>query len=154
MRYHNLIIGLCSCVSDSECSSVTSQAPHTPESPPRHAPESKYNAWELHSRQPEVQYIFYWMSHYCHQTVFYPPKETINRGSNGKPFIGGSSNNCWLLRLEECLTNNHFPRDWEWQFCEWECWMTLKLTRWRVLQLQANFQPDSIPGRCLKWLCD
>lgn len=47
MRYHTLIINLFSCISDSEFSSITSEAPHTPESPPRQTPESKYNAWEV-----------------------------------------------------------------------------------------------------------
>jgi hypothetical protein len=47
MRYHTLIINLFSCISDSEFSSTTSEAPHTPESPPRQTPESKYNAWEV-----------------------------------------------------------------------------------------------------------
>lgn len=47
MRYHTLIINLFSCISDSEFSNVTPEAPHTPESPPRQTPESKYNAWEV-----------------------------------------------------------------------------------------------------------
>lgn len=47
MRYHSLIINLFSCVSDDEVSSTTSEAPKTPESPPQHLPESKYNAWEV-----------------------------------------------------------------------------------------------------------
>jgi len=47
MRYHTLIINLFSCISDSEFSSITPEAPHTPESPPRQIPESKYNAWEV-----------------------------------------------------------------------------------------------------------
>ncbi|KAJ5929790.1 hypothetical protein N7454_006740 [Penicillium verhagenii] len=47
MRYHTLTINLFSCISNSEFSSITSDAPHTPESPPRQTPESKYNAWEV-----------------------------------------------------------------------------------------------------------
>ena len=46
MRYHALIINLFSCVSHDEVSSTASDAPKTPESPPRPVPESKYNAWE------------------------------------------------------------------------------------------------------------
>ncbi|KAJ5580232.1 uncharacterized protein N7459_006217 [Penicillium hispanicum] len=47
MRYNALIINLFSCISDDETASVTSDAPKTPESPPRPAPASKYNAWEV-----------------------------------------------------------------------------------------------------------
>ncbi|KAJ5096346.1 hypothetical protein NUU61_005702 [Penicillium alfredii] len=47
MRYHALIINLFSCISDDEISSTTSDAPKTPESPPRHTPETKYNVWEV-----------------------------------------------------------------------------------------------------------
>lgn len=47
MRYHTLIINLFSCIGDDEGSSTSFEAPHTPESPPRHTPESKYNAWEV-----------------------------------------------------------------------------------------------------------
>lgn len=47
MRYHSLIINLFSCISDDEVSSTTSEAPKTPESPPRHIPDFKYNAWEV-----------------------------------------------------------------------------------------------------------
>lgn len=47
MRYHTLIINLFSCISEEEIPSTTSDAPKTPESPPRHTPETKYNAWEV-----------------------------------------------------------------------------------------------------------
>lgn len=47
MRYHSLMINLFSCICDDEVSSTTSEAPKTPESPPRHTPESKYNALEI-----------------------------------------------------------------------------------------------------------
>ncbi|KAJ5632111.1 C6 transcription factor [Penicillium lividum] len=47
MRYNTLIINLFSCISESEFSCSTSEAPHTPESPPRPTPESKYNAWDV-----------------------------------------------------------------------------------------------------------
>lgn len=47
MRYHALIINLFSGISDEEVSSTTSEAPKTPESTPRHTPESKYNACEV-----------------------------------------------------------------------------------------------------------
>jgi hypothetical protein len=44
MRHHALTINLFSCISDQE---VTTEAPNTPESPPRQTPEFKYNAWEV-----------------------------------------------------------------------------------------------------------
>lgn len=47
MRYFSLIINLFSCICDDEVSSTASEALKTPESPPRHTPESKYNAWEV-----------------------------------------------------------------------------------------------------------
>lgn len=50
MRYHALIINLFSRISDDETSSAASDAPKTPESPPRPVPESKYNAWEVTQR--------------------------------------------------------------------------------------------------------
>ncbi|KAJ5175603.1 uncharacterized protein N7482_001480 [Penicillium canariense] len=50
MRYNTLIINLFSCISEM-CRSrnTTSEAPNTPESPPRQTPEPnpKYNAWEV-----------------------------------------------------------------------------------------------------------
>jgi len=45
MRYNTLIINLFSCISDDP----SSFEPKTPESPPRHTPESKYNVWEVTS---------------------------------------------------------------------------------------------------------
>ncbi|KAJ5806806.1 C6 transcription factor [Penicillium riverlandense] len=47
MRYHTLIISLFTCTSDEEVSSTTSDAPHTPESPQQHTPETRYNLWEV-----------------------------------------------------------------------------------------------------------
>lgn len=47
MRYHAHIINLIGCICDDEVSITTSDAPKTPESPPRHTPESKYNVWEV-----------------------------------------------------------------------------------------------------------
>lgn len=44
MRYHTLIINLFSCISEDE---VPTFEPKTPESPPRHTPETKYNAAEV-----------------------------------------------------------------------------------------------------------
>ncbi|KAJ5144671.1 hypothetical protein N7448_002063 [Penicillium atrosanguineum] len=44
MRYHTLTINLFSCISDQVS---TSEAPKTPESPARHTPEFKNNAWEV-----------------------------------------------------------------------------------------------------------
>jgi hypothetical protein len=46
MRYHTLIINLFSCVSEDEVP-PNSFEPKTPESPPRHTPEAKYNAWQV-----------------------------------------------------------------------------------------------------------
>lgn len=43
MRYHTLIINLFSCI----CEDEVADAPKTPESPPRHTPESTYNSWEV-----------------------------------------------------------------------------------------------------------
>lgn len=47
MRYRALAINLFSCISDHDRANNASQAPKTPESPPRNTPESKYNAWEV-----------------------------------------------------------------------------------------------------------
>lgn len=47
MRYHTLIISLFTCTPDDQVSSTPSEAPHTPESPPRHTLETKYNVWEV-----------------------------------------------------------------------------------------------------------
>lgn len=47
MRYHTLTISLFTCTSDDEVSSTTPDAPHTPESPPGHTLETKYNVWEV-----------------------------------------------------------------------------------------------------------
>lgn len=49
MRYHTLVINLFACNSEDDLSSITSDAPKTPESPPRQSqsPPTKYNAWEL-----------------------------------------------------------------------------------------------------------
>ena len=47
MRYHALVINLFSRVPDDETSSMVSNAPKTPESPPRPIPESKYNTCEV-----------------------------------------------------------------------------------------------------------
>lgn len=47
MRCHALAINLFSCMSDHNRTSISSQAPKTPESPPRATPESKYNPWEV-----------------------------------------------------------------------------------------------------------
>ncbi|KAJ5782086.1 hypothetical protein N7457_003860 [Penicillium paradoxum] len=46
MRYHTLTINLFSCISGDEVPPTTFE-PKTPESPPRHTPETKYNAWEV-----------------------------------------------------------------------------------------------------------
>ncbi|KAF9250378.1 transcriptional regulator family: Fungal Specific TF [Penicillium roqueforti] len=46
MRYHALIINLFSCISEDEVP-PTPFEPKTPESPPRHTPERKYNAREV-----------------------------------------------------------------------------------------------------------
>ncbi|KAJ5189883.1 hypothetical protein N7472_008897 [Penicillium cf. griseofulvum] len=46
MRYHALIINLFSCISEDEVSPMQFE-PQTPESPPRHTPERKYNAREV-----------------------------------------------------------------------------------------------------------
>jgi hypothetical protein len=46
MRYHALIINLFSCISDDEVP-LPAFEPKTPESPPRHTPEPKYNAGEI-----------------------------------------------------------------------------------------------------------
>ncbi|KAJ5121073.1 uncharacterized protein N7515_009034 [Penicillium bovifimosum] len=46
MRYHSLIINLFSCISEDEVG-PTSFEPQTPESPPRHTPEAKYNARQV-----------------------------------------------------------------------------------------------------------
>ncbi|KAG2010734.1 hypothetical protein GB937_007703 [Aspergillus fischeri] len=48
LRYFTLVINLFSCSSsDDDTSSLASDAPKTPESPPRQSPISKYNAWEI-----------------------------------------------------------------------------------------------------------
>ncbi|RHZ67269.1 hypothetical protein CDV55_102628 [Aspergillus turcosus] len=47
LRYFTLVINLFSCNADDDGSSVASDAPKTPESPPRQSPISKYNAWEI-----------------------------------------------------------------------------------------------------------
>ncbi|KAJ5273838.1 hypothetical protein N7478_008963 [Penicillium angulare] len=47
MRYNALVINLFSCISENELSRTTSEAPHTPESPPRQTPEAKYNPWQV-----------------------------------------------------------------------------------------------------------
>ncbi|OQE27014.1 hypothetical protein PENFLA_c006G04930 [Penicillium flavigenum] len=46
MRYHALIINLFSCISEDEVAPIPFE-PKTPESPPRHTPERKYNAREV-----------------------------------------------------------------------------------------------------------
>ena len=46
MRYHALIINLFSCISEDEVPPIPFE-PKTPESPPRHTPEKKYNAREV-----------------------------------------------------------------------------------------------------------
>ncbi|KAF7172564.1 hypothetical protein CNMCM5623_004745 [Aspergillus felis] len=48
LRYFTLVINLFSCSSsDDDTSSLASDAPKTPESPPLQSPISKYNAWEI-----------------------------------------------------------------------------------------------------------
>lgn len=47
MRYHTLVINLFACTNEDDVSSITSDAPKTPESPPRQSPPGKYNAWDL-----------------------------------------------------------------------------------------------------------
>ncbi|KAJ5730935.1 uncharacterized protein N7483_005443 [Penicillium malachiteum] len=47
MRYNALIINLFSCISGGGLASLASEAPHTPESPPRQTPDSKYNPWQV-----------------------------------------------------------------------------------------------------------
>jgi hypothetical protein len=44
MRYNTLIINLFSCISDDP---TLSFGPQTPENPPAHTPEQKYDAWEV-----------------------------------------------------------------------------------------------------------
>ncbi|EAW10939.1 Zn(II)2Cys6 transcription factor [Aspergillus clavatus NRRL 1] len=47
MRYFTLVINLFSSSPDDDVSSVASDAPQTPESPPRHSPIRRYHAWEI-----------------------------------------------------------------------------------------------------------